>query len=203
MSKVFDSGSDFEKLTSEWYPDTFNSSNSKTEIDSRSGKKGPEPEDIQVIKDNGKVFAVIGLERIGGIMVYDITEPSKAVFYDYINLRDFSGTDVSNSGSLAPEGLCMIETTHSPTGKALMLVANEVSGNVDLIQFGSFQSNNVSNTNSSVNIRNVSNNSNNAQTVNSDISSPKTGENTPLILLFSLTAISLLVAFMTRVCIHK
>ncbi len=134
MEQVYDSGSDFERITGELYPEAFNSSNNKTELDSRSGKKGPEPEDIKVMKVNGKTFAFIGLERMGGIMMYDVTNVQKVKFHDYVNLRDFSGTDVSSSGDLAPEGLCLVEAKNSPTGKPLMLVANEVSGNVRVFE---------------------------------------------------------------------
>ncbi|AYA74659.1 Ig domain-containing protein [Bacillus sp. Y1] len=134
MEQVYDSGSDFEKVTGELYPEAFNSSNNKTELDSRSGKKGPEPEDIEVMKVNGKTFAFIGLERTGGIMMYDVTNVENVKFHDYVNLRDFTGTDVSSSGDLAPEGLCLIEAKDGPTGKPLMLVANEVSGNVRVFE---------------------------------------------------------------------
>ncbi len=134
MGQVYDSGSDFEKITGELYPEAFNSSNNKTELDSRSGKKGPEPEDIKVMKIKGKTFVFIGLERTGGIMMYDVTNVQNVKFHDYVNVRDFSGTNVSSSGDLAPEGLCLVEAKNSPTGKPLMLVANEVSGNVRVFE---------------------------------------------------------------------
>ncbi|MRX74079.1 Ig domain-containing protein [Bacillus lacus] len=134
MKQVFDSGSDFERITAERYPQAFNSSHGKTELDSRSGKKGPEPEDVKVMKIKGKTYAFIGLERIGGIMVYDVTDVHNAKFYDYINLRDFNGSSVSTSGSLGPEGISLVEAKDSPTKTSLVLVANEVSGNVDMIE---------------------------------------------------------------------
>ncbi len=134
MNQVYDSGSDFEKLTAELYPTVFNSSNNKSELDSRSGKKGPEPEDIKVMKIKGKTYAFIGLERIGGIMMYDVTDVENVKFYDYINLRDFTGNSVSTSGSLAPEGLNVVEAKDSPTGQPLLIVANEVSGNVNIFE---------------------------------------------------------------------
>jgi len=67
-------------------------------------------------------------------MMYDVTNVQNVKFHDYVNLRDFSGTDVSSSGDLAPEGLCLVEAKDSPTGKPLMLVANEVSGNVRVFE---------------------------------------------------------------------
>jgi len=135
MQLIYDSGSDFERITGELYPNYFNSSHTSTGLDARSGRKGPEPEEVQVLKVDDKVYAFIGLERIGGVMVYDVTTPSNASFYDYINARDFSGSDIGNSGSLGAEGIDVIEAANSPTGSAIILVANEVSGTVDLFEF--------------------------------------------------------------------
>ena len=135
MELVFDSGSDFERITGELYPDFFNSSHTKTDLDSRSGKKGPEPEEVQVARIDGRVYAFVSLERIGGVMVYDITNPVAATFYDYINVRKFDGADLVSSGSLGPEGIDIILAANSPTGKPTVLVANEVSGIVDLFEF--------------------------------------------------------------------
>lgn len=130
MELVFDSGSDFEKITAERYPENFNCSNKNITLDNRSGKKGPEPEDVKVGIVNGRAYAFVGLERIGGVMAYDITEPSEAEFVDYINTRDYSN---SIAGDVAPEGLCFVSKEKSPTGKAMLLVANEVSGTVSLL----------------------------------------------------------------------
>ncbi len=134
MEQVYDSANDFEDLTSEWYPTCFNSTNTKTELDSRSGKKGPEPEEVKTLSIDNKIYAFIGLERIGGVMMYDITTVTNATFTDYINLRDYTGTGITDSGSLAPEGMCTVAAEDSPTGYPLLMVANEVSGNVDIIQ---------------------------------------------------------------------
>jgi DNA-binding beta-propeller fold protein YncE len=134
MTQVYDSGSDFEAITAEIYPKYFNSSNNKTKIDSRSSKKGPEPESVAAITIGEHSYAFIALERIGGVMMYDITNPTQAEFCDYINLREFNGGSVEDSGSLAPEGLCIIEVKDSPTNQTLVLVANEVSGTVDVLE---------------------------------------------------------------------
>jgi len=135
MELVYDSGSDFERITGELYPEYFNSSHTKTELDSRSGKKGPEPEEVQVARIDGRIYAFVSLERIGGVMVYDITNPAAATFYDYINVRKFDGADIASGGSLGPEGIDVISAANSPTGKPIVLVANEVSGIVDLFEF--------------------------------------------------------------------
>lgn len=122
MEIVFDSGSDFEKITAELFPEFFNTTNDAVKLDNRSGKKGPEPEDVKVGKIGDEVFAFIGLERIGGIMMYNITDPTKVEFVDYINTRDFSE---DMKGDVSPEGLAFV-----PAEKPQLLVGHEVSGTV-------------------------------------------------------------------------
>lgn len=125
LKLVFDSGSDFEEITAEKLPDYFNTSNDKITIDNRSGKKGPEPETVTTGTVNGKTYAFVALERISGIMVYDITDPAKVSFVNYINSREFN-TEIQ--GDVSPEGLCFIPAADRKTGEALLLAANEVSG---------------------------------------------------------------------------
>ncbi|MGN0370065.1 MAG: choice-of-anchor I family protein [Butyrivibrio sp.] len=122
---VYDSGSEFEEITAQKLPDYFNTSNDKISIDNRSGKKGPEPESVVTGVIGNKTFAFIALERIGGIMVYDITDPANAKFANYINSREF---DEVIKGDVSPEGLCFIKSSDSKTGKAILLAACEVSG---------------------------------------------------------------------------
>ena len=125
LTLVYDSGSDFETITAEMIPDHFNCSNDKISLDNRSGKKGPEPEGIDVGVVNGRTYAFIGLERIGGVMVYDISNPANVSFVNYINSRDFSDKIVND---VSPEGLCFISAADSKTGSPLLLAACEVSG---------------------------------------------------------------------------
>ncbi|NOU91866.1 multifunctional 2',3'-cyclic-nucleotide 2'-phosphodiesterase/5'-nucleotidase/3'-nucleotidase [Paenibacillus sp. LMG 31456] len=130
MEQVFDSGNAFEEITSQRLPKYFNASNSNATLDSRSTKKGPEPEDIKIGAVGEKVFAFVGLERIGGIMTYDVTDPVHPVFFNYINTRNF--TNILSDA--APEGIEFIPATVSPTGLPLLLVANEVGGTVAILQ---------------------------------------------------------------------
>lgn len=131
MSPVYDSGSDFEKITALRLPKYFNVSNDKNEMDGRSAKKGPEPEYVTTGKVGLKTLAFVGLERIGGVMAYDVTNPSSPVFLNYLNTRDFQAGLTSDSG---PEGLDFIAASDSPTGRPLLLVANEVSGTVAVLE---------------------------------------------------------------------
>ena len=131
MELVYDSGSELERITADLLPEVFNCSNDKVKMDNRSGKKGSEAEDIKTGVIAGKTYAFIGLERIGGVMVYDVTTPAEAKFVNYINTRDFS-EDIK--GDVSPEGLCFVQAEHSATGKPQLLVANEVSGTVAVMQ---------------------------------------------------------------------
>lgn len=122
----YDSGSEFESITASCLPNNFNCSNDDTKIDSRSSKKGPEPENVTVGTVNGKTYAFIAIERIGGIMVYNITDPSNTQYVNYINSRDFTD-DIQ--GDVSPEGLCFVDA--GPNGKLsnpILLAACEVSG---------------------------------------------------------------------------
>lgn len=146
LTRVYNSGSDFEKITARIFPDFFNTSNDEDKgpdkLDARSNKKGPEAENIAVLNIKDKTYAIVGLERISGIMIYDITDPSNPVYKDYFNNRIFiksvkDGEEIGleKRGNIGPEGLCAIEANDSPTGKPLALVANEVSGTVQVIEF--------------------------------------------------------------------
>lgn len=131
LTLVFDSGSDFEEITAQKLSDYFNTSNDKTSIDNRSGKKGPEPESVVTGVISNKTFAFIALERIGGIMVYDITDPANTKFANYINSREF---DDVIKGDVSPEGLCFISAKDSKNRKATLLAACEVSGTLAAYQ---------------------------------------------------------------------
>jgi len=135
---VWDSGEDFEQITAAAYPDDFNATNDENgTFDNRSDNKGPEPEGITVGQLNGRQYAFIGLERIGGVMVYDVTDPTQPEFVQYINTRDFAGdAEAGTAGDLGPEGLAFIAPSESPTGEALLVVAYEVSGSVAVFRFG-------------------------------------------------------------------
>lgn len=126
---VFDSGDAFEQITAQIYPDFFNASNSNNTFDNRSDDKGPEPEGLVLGAINGRTYAFIGLERIGGVMVYDVSNPTSPNFIQYLNNRNFSAeVETAEAGDLGPEGLTFISSADSPNGVPLLVVANEISG---------------------------------------------------------------------------
>ncbi|MGG3804175.1 choice-of-anchor I family protein [Metabacillus fastidiosus] len=137
LKLTYDSGSDFEKITAEAVPNHFNANNTEDELDSRSDDKGPEPESVIVGNVKGKNYAFIGLERTGGIMVYDVTNPEKPRFNTYISSRTFNGGKVTaSSNDVAPEGLTFIPASDSPTGQDLLLAAHEVTGTIAVYSLG-------------------------------------------------------------------
>lgn len=134
---VFDSGDQFEQTLATLLPEEFNSNNDENDsFDSRSDDKGPEPEGVAVTEVDGSWYAIIGLERIGGLMVYDISDPTAPVFVEYVTTRLFDGdAEQGTAGGLAPEGLLVIEAADSPIGQKLVLASNEVSGSIDVFLF--------------------------------------------------------------------
>ena len=118
--------------------DYFNSNHEAGDaMDNRSDNKGPEPEGVTVGRIGEKTFAFVGLERMGGVLVYDVSQPQAPVQVDYINTReDWTTKDPSTvkSGDLGPEGLAFIPAAKSPNGKPLLMVGNEVSGTTAIFQ---------------------------------------------------------------------
>lgn len=133
-TQVYDSGSEFENIVAAGNPQFFNASNDDRSFDSRSDNKGPEPEGLVVGTVGERRYVFIGLERIGGVITYDITDPYAPLFVDYTNNRNFSVDPATApaAGDLGPEGLLFIDAKNSPTNAPLLVVANEVSGTVTL-----------------------------------------------------------------------
>ena len=130
---VFDSGDDFERISASIHGNAFNNNNDENEGDARSANKGPEPEALTVGKVGDKTYAFIGLERMGGIFVYDVTNPYDTKFVDYVINRDLTeGGDLM--GDNGPEGMAFVNANDSPTGNALVIIGNEVSGTVSVWQ---------------------------------------------------------------------
>jgi len=123
---VFDSGNDFEVYTAT-EPSISALFNADSEDNSRKGRsraKGPEPEGVTFAHIADRTFAFIGLERVGGVMVYDVTDPNNVAFVDYKNSRTVS----AYGGDNGPEGIIYISQEDSPNDTPYVIVANEISG---------------------------------------------------------------------------
>lgn len=120
--QVFDSGNQMEIQVAAQVPAIFNSNGGTSDsFDNRSDDKGPEPEGILVTEIGSQQYAFVGLERTGGVMVYNISNP---------NLVEFETYQPSTNGDAAPEGMIFIKNTDNTSGQNLLLVSHEDSGTI-------------------------------------------------------------------------
>ncbi|CAM1364497.1 choice-of-anchor I family protein [Tenacibaculum xiamenense] len=107
---IFDSGNEFTiKALYEFgnYPE------------GRSDDKGTEPEAVTTFAEGDNIYAVIGLERSGDVLIYNIRDVYNPVFVQ--RLRNTS-----------PEGLLVVNAADSPNGKTLLIVSNEAPDDATL-----------------------------------------------------------------------
>ena len=130
---LYDSGSQLERLMANINPEGFNGEG--IDFESRSDNKGPEPEGVEIAVINGRTYAFIGLERVSGVVVYDVTDPTAPEYIAYASNLNFAGdVEADTAGDIGPEGLKFIPAEDSPTGEPLLAVASEVSGSTSVYQ---------------------------------------------------------------------
>lgn len=127
---VYDSGDQFERYIAAYHPLIFNADNESNAVKSRSRAKGPEPEGIALGNINGQTYAFITLERTGGVMAYNITDPNNPTFTDYKHSRSTS----AYGGDNGPEGIIYIAPENTTTNKGYVIVANEISGTLSMYE---------------------------------------------------------------------
>ncbi|MHB7914016.1 choice-of-anchor I family protein [Staphylococcus haemolyticus] len=123
LEMIYDSGSDIEQRVLDLLPERFNANYETADdikVDDRSDDKGPEAENVVVGKVGSHSYAFVGLERVGGIMIYDITNPNEPYFVKY--LYDPDNKDIS------PEGITFESAEDSPNGKPMLIASFELSG---------------------------------------------------------------------------
>lgn len=131
---VFDSKDLIEQITSH-HPTLsglFNASNSAGAAVSknRSDDKGPEPEGVAAAVINGNHYLFVSLERIGGVMLFNVDVPSAPVYVGYYNNRSAA----TNGPDRGAEGIITIHKEDSPTGKEIVILANEVSSTLSVFE---------------------------------------------------------------------
>ena len=132
---VFDSGSEIATMLRDSAPEIFNSNGLASSFDSRSDDKGAELEAIAIGELHGRIYAFLGLERAGGVVIYDITHPRKSRFVTYVNSANPEGDlEAGTAGDIGPEGIEFVPAESSPTCVPLLLVANEISGTTSIYQ---------------------------------------------------------------------
>lgn len=104
--QIFDSGDELDKTAAmeSSYPD------------SRSDDKGVEAEGVVIGRIGNKNLLFVGMERADAVAVYDITNPVKPKYLQWLNTGD------------APEGLLFIPSDKSPNGKDILVVSSEGDG---------------------------------------------------------------------------
>lgn len=136
---VFDSGDMIEQIIANHpiYAELFNASNEDSpEAKDRSDDKGPEPEGISAEYIDGNAFLFVSLERVGGVMVFNINDPSNPVYIGYHNNRDA----ITNGPDRGAEGMIYIDPLLSPSGNGLLILANEISSTLTIYEVNSCQS---------------------------------------------------------------
>lgn len=136
-AKVSDVGQDFEQiaLADPKYGKLFNASNDGNVAKNRSDNKGPEPEGVALGSINDTMYAFVALERIGGVMVYNISNPAAPVFVQYINTRDTA----TFAGDNGPEGIIFLHANANKQGKHYVISANEISGTLAVFEVKAYK----------------------------------------------------------------
>ena len=130
--QVFDSGDDVERIVYNNAADDATKSLALLKADQLLGRldnKGPEPESVVVGQVGSETYAFVALERASAILMYQITNPLKPKFVQYVR----NTTDLTD-GDISPEGLKFIPAAQSPNGVALLVVGHEVTGSVAVYQ---------------------------------------------------------------------
>lgn len=131
---VFDSKDLLEQITAT-HPATagfFNASNSSGAAVSknRSDDKGPEVEGVATALINGNHYLFASMERVGGVMLFNIDNPAAPTFVGYYNNR----TLAANGPDRGAEGIIIIKKENSPNNKDLVILANEVSSTLSIFE---------------------------------------------------------------------
>ncbi len=119
---LYDSADEIGRTTFDLNPSFFNADEGVA--DGRSDDKGAEPETVTTLKVGGTTLLFVGLERSGGVLIYDLSNPLAPEFIQWI----------FDSEDFGPEGLLVIEGNESPTRRPLLVVTNEVSNTVSIYE---------------------------------------------------------------------
>lgn len=129
---VWDSGDQIEQYISDNHPNFFNCNSGKaSKSDSRSDDKGPEPESITVGKVGESYYAFIGLERQGGVMIYNVTNPQAPTFDSYVHSMDETTGLMTD---IAPEGILFLSADDNHSNFDVVISSHEVSGTTTIFK---------------------------------------------------------------------
>lgn len=106
---LWDSGALLDELTAK-----------RSDPDKHERDLGPRPEGVVTAELWGRTYAFVGLERAGGIVAFDLSDPREPSLVSYEQRDDDVG----------PEGIEFVAAEDSPNGEPLLIVANEISRTV-------------------------------------------------------------------------
>eukprot|EP00904_Undaria_pinnatifida_P006682 jgi/Undpi1/3143/HiC_scaffold_15.g06517.m1 len=107
------------------FSELFNSEGGADSFDERSDDKGSEPEGLAIAEIDGSTYVFLGLERTGGWMCWEVSDPTAPVFQSYTN---------SYEDDVAPESAAIIPAEYSPSGKALLVAVYEDSNTLAVFE---------------------------------------------------------------------
>lgn len=98
----------------------------------RSDDKGAEPEGVAVGMVGERRIAILGLERMTALVVFDITNPRAPVFQEWLQMLPTKATPAKDVKHWSPEGIVFVPADKSPSGKALIITSYELSGSLSI-----------------------------------------------------------------------
>ena len=100
----------------------------------RSDDKGAEPEGVAVGVVGDSRIAILGMERMSALAIFDITQPSNPVFQEWLQMLPTKATPAKDVKYWSPEGIVFVPANKSPSGKALIITSYELSGSLSIHQ---------------------------------------------------------------------
>jgi len=100
----------------------------------RSDDKGAEPEGVALGMVGDRRIAILGLERMTALAIFDITRPLFPVFQEWIQMLPTKATPAKDVKHWSPEGIVFVPADKSPSGKALIITSYELSGSISIHQ---------------------------------------------------------------------
>lgn len=100
----------------------------------RSDDKGAEPEGVAVGMVGDRRIAILGLERMTALAIFDITDPGNPIFQEWLQMLPTKATPAKDVKHWSPEGIVFVPASKSPSGKALIITSYELSGSISIHQ---------------------------------------------------------------------
>ena len=100
----------------------------------RSDDKGAEPEGVALGMVGDRRIAILGLERMTALAIFDITQPRVPVFQEWLQMLPTTATLTKDVKHWSPEGIVFVPADKSPSGKALIITSYELSGSLSIHQ---------------------------------------------------------------------